>query len=38
MIISIVKGTNMGSGLFVVSKKHYLPETVRNIRREQKKT
>ncbi len=29
--------TNMGSGLFLVSKKHYLPETIRNIQREQKK-
>ncbi len=29
-------GTNMGSGLFSVSKKHYLPETIRNIQREQK--
>ncbi len=31
-------GTNMGSGLFSVSKKHYLPETIRKIQREQKKT
>ncbi len=31
-------GTNIGSGLFSVSKKHYLPETIRNIQREQKKT
>ncbi len=30
-------GTNMGSGLFSVSKKHYLPETIRNIQREQNK-
>ncbi len=30
-------GTNMGSGLFLVSKKHYLPEAIRNIQREQKK-
>ncbi len=30
-------GTNMGSGLLLVSKKHYLPETIRNIQREQKK-
>ncbi len=30
-------GTNMGSGLFSVSKKHYLPETIRNIQIEQKK-
>ncbi len=28
----------MGSGLFSVNKKHYLPETIRNIQREQKKT
>ncbi len=27
----------MGSGLFSLSKKHYLPETIRNIQREQKK-
>ncbi len=25
------RGTNIGSGLFSVSKKHYLPETKRNI-------
>ncbi len=31
-----VNGTDMGSGLFLVSKKHYLPETIRNIQREQK--
>ncbi len=30
-------GTNMDSGLFSVSKKHYLPETLRNIQREEKK-
>ncbi len=30
-------GTDMSSGLFSVSKKHYLPETIRNIQREQKK-
>ncbi len=30
--------TNIGSGLFSVSKRHYLPETIRNIQREQKKT
>ncbi len=30
-------GINMGSGLFSVSNKHYLPETIRNIQREQKK-
>ncbi len=30
-------GTNMGSGLFLVSKKRYLPETKRNIQREQRK-
>ncbi len=30
-------GTNMGSDLFLVSKKHYLPETIRNVKREQKK-
>ncbi len=30
-------GTNMGSGLFSVNKKHCLPETIRNIQREQKK-
>ncbi len=35
---SRVKGTNMGSGLFSVNKKHYLPETIRNIQTEQKKT
>ncbi len=29
--------TNMGSSLFLVSKKHHLPETIRNIQREQKK-
>ncbi len=33
-----VKGTNMGSCLFSVSKNHYLPEIIRNIQREQKKT
>ncbi len=32
-----VKGTNNGSGLFLVSKKRYLPEAIRNIQREQKK-
>ncbi len=41
-IICRVKGTNMdhgtniASGLFSVSKKHYLQETIRNIQREQK--
>ncbi len=30
-------GTNMGSGFFSVSKKHYLPETIRNIRENKKK-
>ncbi len=33
-----VKGKNMGSGLFSVSKKHYPLKTIRNIQREQKKT
>ncbi len=28
--------TNMGSGLFSVSKKRYLPETIMNIKREEK--
>ncbi len=28
----------MGSDLFSISKKHYPPETIRNIQREQKKT
>ncbi len=43
LLISRVKGTNMGHGtnmgssLFSVSKKHYLLETIRNIQREQKK-
>ncbi len=31
-------GTNIGSGLFSVSKEHYPPERIRNIQREQKKT
>ncbi len=30
-------GINMGNGLFSVSKKHYLPEKIRNIQRELKK-
>ncbi len=34
---NIGHGKNMGSDLFSVSKKHYLPETIRNIQREQKK-
>ncbi len=36
--INMGHGTKMGRGLFLVSKNQYLPETIRNIQREQKKT